>query len=500
MNLRSLLLGSFLVMLTSAAQAAGFWLPAGDMRLRDDIALLVDEGVFLLPATTWPIPAQDVRRAIERVREDDIANLALVSALQRVRARVALPDGADDWDSREVTLTAGRAPNIRDVGTLGRDAGGFTSVGGTTNDRWSTTVSLTGAFSPQDGQRLRWDGSDVTVRWGNWLFSANQMSRNWGPGFGGSLILSNNARPMPQLSLDRMSSEASQLPLFSWIGPWRFSGFLAATEQSGRADINHALFMGMRFTAQPLPIVEIGVSRSAQFCGQNPQGTRPNCGVTTIGKMLIGRDNSGWHGVTGLDEPGNQMAGFDLRVTSPFRALPMAVYSQMIAEDNGTGLIPNRWLGQFGGEVWVYLKSGSTFRAQLEYANTFGKWYCPSCQPDFSYRQHVFFAGYRYKDATIGHPTDADSETWAIRGVLTQLDGTNWTASFKHGRLDALGVADLYDPVSLGRSDFDAVDLEWQGVILQQNVSIQVGYEKRSSGTAPHGDGAYGYLTWRKSL
>ena len=502
MKIRSLIPGAACVLLLSAplANAQGFWLPAGDMRLRDDVALLVDEGVILLPATTWPIPAADVRTAIDRVNEDNIGNVALLAALQRVRARVALPNGADEWDSREVSLTAGRAPLIRDFGTLGRDAGGFTSVGGTTTDRWSTTVSLTGAFVPRDGQRLRWDGSDITVRWGNWLFSANQMSRNWGPGFGGSLILSNNARPMPQLSLDRMSSKRSSVPVLSWIGPWRFSGVLAATEQHGRPDINHALFMGMRFTFQPLPILEIGASRSAQFCGQNLQGTRPPCSLGTIGKMMLGKDNVGYHGVTQANEPGNQMAGFDIRITSPFRVLPMAIYSQMIAEDNGTGLIPNRWLAQFGGEGWVYLDSGSVLRGQLEYSQTNCKWYAPAPNADCAYRNGVFFGGYRYRGANIGHPTDSDSETWEMRLALTQASGAAWSAKLRHGRLDAVGAPDRYNPLTRGRSDYDAAEFGWRGLVRGQDVSLQLGYERQQTANPLRQDGPYGFLQWRRAL
>jgi hypothetical protein len=483
----------------ATAHAEGFWLPTGDQRLRDDVTLLVDEGVILLPTTTWPIPAADVRAAVERVQDDAIGNLALLNALQRIRDRVAIPEGADKWESREVTLTAGRAPLIRDVGTLGRDAGGFQTVGGTTNDRWSTTVSATGVFAPRDGQRLRWDGSDISIRWGNWIFSANEMSRNWGPGFGGSLILSNNARPMPQVSLDRMSSKRSSVPVLGWIGPWRFSGFLAATE-SGRPDINNAKFMGMRFTFQPLPIWEIGVSRSAQFCGQNPAGTRAPCSLGTIGRMMLGKDNTGYHGTTQQNEPGNQMAGFDMRITSPFRALPAAVYAQWIAEDNGTGIIPNRYLAQFGIEAWTYLSSGSLLRGQFEYAMTACKWAKPSTQPDCAYRQYIFFAGYRYRGATIGHPSDADSETMALGLSLTQASGDTWSLKLRHGRLDAVGGVDPYNPISRGRSRYDAGELAWQGSFWRQDLRLQLGYERQDTAAPVREDGLYGYLQWRRAL
>jgi hypothetical protein len=45
--------------------------------------------------------------------------------------------------------------------------------------------------------------------------------------------------------------------------------------------------------------------------------------------MLRGRDNTD-DSLTAAEQPGNQMAGYDVRVRSPWRALPMAVYGQFI--------------------------------------------------------------------------------------------------------------------------------------------------------------------------
>ncbi len=499
MKLNSLVFVCAAWLFAHTAQAQGFWLPTGDQRLRDDVTLLVDEGVLLLPTTTWPIPAADVREAVERVNGGDIGNAALEGALQRVRGRVAVPVDAEDWLAREVTVTAGRPGLLRDYGTLGRDNGEVRSVGGTTNDRWSATIAATGVVNPDDGKRLRFDGSDVTVRWGNWLFSANTLERWWGPGQGGSLILSNNARPMPQLSLDRMSSRRSSVPVLSWIGPWRFSAVLGALE-GHRPDVNHPLFMGMRLTVQPLPIVELGVSRSAQFCGQNAARTRPPCDAATIGRMVLGKDNVGWRGVSQQNEPGNQLAGFDARITSPFRILPAAIYAQLIAEDNGVGIIPNRFLGLFGGEAWAYLESGAVLRAQLEYAGTSCKFYAASTQPDCAYQHGIFRAGYRYRGRAIGHTTDSDSETWALRLTFTQSSGDSLALKLRHGRLDKYGTVDRYNGLTQGPSDLDSAELNWQGAALGQDLGLQLGYARGDASGALHTEGTYGFVSWRKAF
>ena len=216
--------------------------------------------------------------------------------------------------------------------------------------------------------------------------------------------------------------------------------------------------------------------------------------------MALGRDNYGYHGTTLQNEPGNQMAGFDARITSPFRALPVAIYSQMIAEDSGTGIIPSRYLALFGTEVWGYLDDGAVWRSQLEYAATSCKWYAPAANADCAYRQHIFWAGYRYRGENIGHPADSDSETLALRFALTRASGETWSIKLRHARLDAYGAVDNYNPVTRGPSTYEAGELGWQGTLWGQDLRLQLGYERQATPTPVRQDGPYGYLQWRRAL
>jgi hypothetical protein len=489
----------FLVPLRVAA--AGFWLPATDQQLRDDLVLLTDEGVMELPVTGWPIPRGDVQNAIARARLADIAEPGLRAALLRVRAVVSPKEDEAEWRLRETTVSAGEQGLLRHYGTLGRENLNLQVVGGASTDRWSVSIAPTLALSPADGQAFRLDGSDLTLRLGNWLFSANQMSRWWGPGQFGSLILSTNARPMPQLSVDRMSSERFSVPLLRWIGPWRFSAFVGAHERE-RPDIDNALFMGMRATFKPLPILEVGLSRTAQFCGQNSTRTRAPCNLQQVARVLVGQDNIGYRGVDGENEPGNQMAGIDLRLTSPFRSLPLAAYAQLIGEDSSNqsrSIIPNRYLGQFGLEGWWYMDSGAVVRGQLEYANTSCKWYSPAQNAECAYRQVVFFAGYRYRERNIGHTTDADSESAALRLQLVQSDGARWSARLTRAKLDRYGAPDVFNPLTRGRSRYESAELSWDGVLRGESLGLQVGYQNRS-GSPSSESGIYGFLQWRRFL
>lgn len=477
------------------ALAQSHFLPAQDFRLREDLTLLVDEGVVNLPLNEWPLARADVSEAVMAVRVDEIQAPALQRALGRVVAATTLPGDAGEWRLREVSLSAGNPGLLRDDSTIAREEFEVGSSGGVVTDRFSIRLKLTGVASPADDQHLRLDGSELTVRWGNWLFSANQMDRWWGPGRDGSLILSTNARPMPALSLDRFRSLPVNLPVLRWLGPWRFSGFLGLMEEQ-RADVDRPVFMGMRLSFKPAPIFEVGLSRTAQFCGR---GRR--CDLATFGRVLIGRDNPGYRGLNDPDkEPGNQMAGIDVRIVSPVSAVPLAVHAQMIGEDNSSSAIPERYLAQFGAETWFLLDSGATVRAHVEYANNSCKWYRPSQEPDCAYRQGTFFAGYRYRGRNIGHTTDSDSETTSMMLSVTAPGGDRWALRGRRGRLNPYGTPDPYNLVSPGPSRFQSLEIGWEGGLRTHLISAQLGYQDQALQGGEHREGLFGFIRWRKPL
>ncbi|MBK6675043.1 MAG: hypothetical protein IPG49_16925 [Proteobacteria bacterium] len=48
----------------SIASTQSLFLPASDSRLRDDVSLLVDEGVINLPVNEWPLAREDPARPL----------------------------------------------------------------------------------------------------------------------------------------------------------------------------------------------------------------------------------------------------------------------------------------------------------------------------------------------------------------------------------------------------------------------------------------------------
>jgi hypothetical protein len=472
----------------SPALADAGWFDAGDRVLRNDLQLLNDAGVIRLPVTQWPVPRAAVKYALENAKEHFAVNRAVMGALDRVKARVA-PSSEGRRLAFEATASAGEPGLLRDFNSFGRETaevGGAITYG---RDRAEISLQATGAVDPADGHRLRVDGSHATVHWGNWLLSAHTLDRWWGPANDGSLILSTNARPMPTLMVERAAAIPFETPWLSWIGPWRMS-FGVSRMETHREDTDSPLFLAWRVTIVPFRDVELGFSRTAQFCGKGLE-----CNFNVFGNLLAGNDNVGID-ATPENEPGNQMAGFDLRWNSPIGNLPYAIYSQMIGEDESSYL-PAKYLAQFGAEVWGSLGDGGVVQGFVEYANTSCSGTTSRPRYGCAYRQGRFFAeGYRYEGRVIGHTTDRDSRAWSLGANYTVPDGSVWSATARSALLNRTAVNDRFDPVAQVPTNYAALELGWRGRLLRQEISVDAGVEAIEPDGAGRDVHAFGFVGW----
>jgi hypothetical protein len=477
-----------LLLLPLAAQADAGWFESGDVVLRNDLLVLNDAGVIRLPVNQWPMPKAAVAWALGNAKEHAATNAAVMLALERIRARVS--------EIRRMRLRAtasGGDPGLwREFSTPAREEGEIGARAGYDGERFSAALSVTGAVNPADDKEVRLDGSHATVQLGNWLISANALDRWWGPGHQGSLILSNNARPMPNLVFERAEPRPFKSPLLSWLGPYRFS-FGIGQMETHREDIDRPLFMAWRVVVMPFKDIELGFSRTAQFCGAQLE-----CNLDVFGNMLAGNDNLGFD-TTPETEPGNQMAGFDIRWNSPIGNWPYAVYSQMIGEDESSYL-PAKYLSQFGVETWKPFASGGLLQTFAEYASTTASGNS-SGGPYYgsAYNQGRFnVEGYRYYHRVIGYTSDRDAENWSVGGTYTKADGDLWSATLRKSRLNRDDFNDVNNTVSSVPATYLAAEFGWKGHIAGEVLTFSLGVQS----IEPAGEGAqkqtdpYGFISW----
>jgi hypothetical protein len=467
------------------------WLESGDAVLRSDLMLLNDAGIIRLPVNQWPMPEPQLRHAMEIAKDNFATNRAVVTALERVRSRLASLDASRRKKlALSAEMTAGESALLRQFGTLGRESLEVSGGASLSSDRFAASLKVTGAADPADDQSLRLDGSYATFQLGNWLMSAHALERFWGPSHESSLILSNNARPMPTVSLERAAALPFESRWLSWLGPWNMS-FGVSRMEGEREDIDAPLFMAWRVTVMPFKDIELGFSRTAQFCGKQLE-----CDVDTFFNMLAGNDNVGID-ATPENEPGNQMAGFDMRWSSPIGSGPYAVYAQYIGEDESSYL-PAKYLGQLGMEVWHARADGGIFQAFAEWADT-------SCSATSSrgpylncaYNQGRFnVEGYRYRGRVIGHTTDRDSTSYALGLSYLRPNGESWSVTARSAKLNRDGNLDILNPVSQLRTDYAAVEFGWSGEVFGDELAVQLGGESIEVAGSERDTGAFGFVRW----
>jgi len=288
------------------------------------------------------------------------------------------------------------------------------------------------------------------------------MDRWWGPGWDGSLILSNNARPIPAITLGRNHTQAFKSKWLSWIGPWDVEVIWGQMEED--RFVPNARFFGMRVTFRPLNSLEIGLSRSAQWCGDG----RP-CGFDTFKDLFLGKDNVGDAGTTPENEPGNQLAGFDMRWSNMWFGQPSAFYAQAIGEDEAGGF-PSRYLGQLGIETSGYFRNRWSYRWYAEWAGTSCDVIKSEVLYNCAYNNTIYQTGYRYRGRVVGHGSEND------RG----------------------GGPDLRNTLTPTPLEISSIDLTHSRSLGRGRLEIGVGYEQiEDTLTGEDSNDARGFISWR---
>ncbi len=405
----------------------------GDLRLRHDLQLLGDSGLLNIPLTTWPVSWGDVSNAL--VDKSKAQNPAVLASWQRVHQRVEREFSKRVKLSSRLATAAlpSRFRTFTDTPRSSLEAGTAISKMG---NYWAVHLEGTAVVrKPRDGKRWRPDGSYAAVSLGNWIVSAGWQDRWWGPAWEGSLIMSTHARPLPAISLMRNASEAFDLPVLRWLGPWQFRMFQAKLE--GNRFIPNALLTNMRLSFKPTPSLELGFSRAIQWGGRG----RPH-NIATFLRALAGHDNVGQKGVTVANQAGNQLAGFDARWASPVFDLPYALYTQWIGEDESRGF-PISYMAIVGGEIWgSWGNSGASWRMHVEYANTAAHLFGGSLvNRNVAYEHGVYRSGYRYYNESLGHSIDGDGLSYSIGGVVVDSTGRSWEMILRQVQTNRDGIS-----------------------------------------------------------
>lgn len=434
-HLRSALVAiSLLILLPIHNAQAGMLIAPDDIGLRSDLQHLNDAEVISIPLSSWPLSRADLIHALQHAEPTTTGQTIQVARLQRKLA------DQTTTDSPRYSLGVQASTDVLDsiLPGFGIPQRAQQSVAlGWGQELGAIELDLSLQLNSSDAEdQVSLDGSNISLPWGNWLLSVGAQPRWWGYGWESNLLLSTNARPVPALSLQRQLSLPFESPWLSWIGPWNLTTFFG--ELDDERIIDGAKLFGMRVAFLPHPLIDISLERTAMLGGTG----RP-LDPSTFWNMFIGKDNG--YGVMGgrevgnisrEEEPGNQIAGFSLRLRVPFQ-IPIAYYYQRMTED--ATIDPTEWNSPtdlHGLEYWGHY-SNLSFRAHYEYADTLAESELRAGNVIFNH--HIYQTGYRYQGQSIGHSIDNDSLLRSMGILLQHNDGRELQITFYRAHLNRDG-------------------------------------------------------------
>lgn len=387
-----------LIFLLCSSALASPWISVGETRLKQNLHLLNDTGAISMSLTTWPIMWIDVQNEIKNI---DMASLnsAQKLALKELKFEMRFQTKKEMQRSLELSASNSRAV-FRNFASSSYEKARISHAFDWNGERFAFKLQANLTTDPgDDATDSQLYGSFVAGTLGNWVLGAGAIDRWWGASSQSSLILSNNARPVPAVFFRTKGAQQFETSLLSWLGGWQFVSFVGQLESSRM--IPEAKVTGMRFTFQPFDSLEIGLSRAMQWGGEGRSES-----LSTFWKSLTSQ------GENTSEQAGNQLAGYDLRYNFLRQDnVGLSLYAQIIGEDEA-GYLPSKFTSQAGLEFNQALASGNSVSAFIEHTNTIagsigGK------QFNTAFSHSVYKTGYRHRGRVIGATYDNDAKIFS---------------------------------------------------------------------------------------
>jgi len=396
--------------LSPLAMAASVpWTPS--VSGRHAIELLVDDGGLPLTVSQWPLPREAVQRALDTLPAElppelDAARAqvrAELRAQQAGRIGLTLRERNDALPSFGDDATPGSSLQLRSGEYVGPHLA--MQVGGRLDP-------VADSGRPRATPRL--DDSAVVVDAFGVQAQAWAHRSWWGPGWQTALPLSNNSPPLAGIGFQRTEVVPSQSPWLSWLGPWTTDFFVARTEgEPSDVPGSNALITGWRLTARPLPLLEIGLTRMAQFGGKGHPET-----LGSFARAVVGSHANAQTVAAQSRDSGNGLAGVDLRLRCPFGAR-CAGYAQVMGEDSRKHL-PYKYMETVGAEAWT---SDGSMRFYLE-ASEVGcrETWRKSTTPRCAYINYAYPDGFTNSSRWLGASVGTDGKLLTVGWIDADWD------------------------------------------------------------------------------
>ena len=290
----------------------------------------------------------------------------------------------------------------------------------------------------------------------NMELSAGRNSMWWGPGFNGTLLLTDNSYPLDTVRWNNIYP--FRLPfILRKIGRFNAQFFVSRLED--KRDVPNAFVTGWRLDYAPWGFLKFGLGHILMHGGK---------GVKKLGFANYWSSASlVFSAAGGGTESENHIISGDMQlfIRRVDRFLPIAtgikLYTEWGGEDE-SGNVPTNLASIFGAYFTDVFKIPG-FDGKIEFAKLNSIWYT-----HFRYG-----SGYTHRGSTIGHRIGGDSEEIALAAIFNLPDEYKMSTTFSHQRR-GLSKANV-ETLNELRVEFSAMDaLKMYNI---HNIEINVFYE-----------------------
>jgi hypothetical protein len=397
------------------------WAEVGDNQLRGDIELLAASGRIDNVTGQWPLSWDAIVPALQANGPYDDP------ALQAARQRVLTRAGMDQQPglSAGLALDATNNPGlVYGFDGMGRGKGQAQANLSYNSASVAARLSL-GAFSNDFSGRttkLMPDDSFVSLKINDQAqVYAGWLSHWWGPGWISALALSNNARPVPQIGIQRAGGSSSW-PILNLLGPWQAEFFIGLLDDP-RIDRNTG-YNAAHISFNPLPGLEIGLGRTEQICGEHHPCV-PLRDVFNVNNDPKNTDHT------------NDEGEIDIRWSHAIFGIPSEFYTSLMNEDSSP-FTHSGTTHLFGTTIFLPMPSGSPLRLTAEYTDsvpTYDIFSFGNVMHGFAYTNGDYVDGMRYRGRTLGFSLDSDSRLLSVQGSWTDPRGRFYEISLHKAQI-----------------------------------------------------------------
>ncbi len=275
---------------------------------------------------------------------------------------------------------------------------------------WPKFLSDADLLGTENNKQTLLQELNAKITFFNVAFEIGRGSLWWGPGYRGSLLLSDHAFPLEMVRLG--SDEPFQLP---WslriLGDWKLNTFWGQLERD--RDFPRANLFGLRLSYLPTDWLELGFTRLTQFDGRGRNQSFPE----TVLKVYGEQPNQDG----GLAVNEQTMLDFRARVPKLPYVIPfpagLQLYGELGSEDKWSQFpLPSR-AAILGGLYIPQVFQGDTLDLRIEYADTdLGRRRHPELTRIW-YNNGQYPSGLRFKGQPLGHWMGTDAFDLFIRGT-----------------------------------------------------------------------------------